>query len=67
MKVGEGMGGVLKYVFYLRFMCLCIRNYEKNKLLNIQLRIIFLKSLKVVEVLEEKWFYIYGDICVIFL
>ncbi|XP_024391534.1 uncharacterized protein [Physcomitrium patens] len=65
-KAGEGTGGALKYALHLRFMCPRIRNHEKNKSSNTQLRTTPPKSLKAAEVSEEKRFYIYGDIRVIF-
>lgn len=59
--------GVLKYALQLRFMCLPLRNHGKDKISSIQSRSESPQSMGgSAEVEEERRFYIYGDLRVVF-
>ena len=62
---GEGTGGVLKYALHLRFICPPLKNHGKDKACSAQFCSTSVNGLKVVEV-EERRFYIYGDLRVVF-
>lgn len=65
-KGGEVTPGVLKYALHLRFMCPPLRNHGKDKVSSIQSRSTSPKCLGSAEVEEERRFYIYGDLRVVF-
>jgi hypothetical protein len=62
---GEGTGGVLKYALHLRFMCPPLKLHGKDRGSSTQFSSTPPNGLKVVEV-EERRFYIYGDLRVVF-
>lgn len=64
-KGGEG-GGVLRYALHLRFMCPPLRNHGKEKGLNAQKSSTPPAACKGGEVEDERRFYIYGDLRVVF-
>ncbi|KAG0604092.1 hypothetical protein M758_10G144200 [Ceratodon purpureus] len=63
---GEGTGGVLKYALHLRFMCPPLKKHGKDKASSTQFTVTPPKGSNVVEVQEERRFYIYGDLRVVF-
>lgn len=65
-KGGEVTPGVLKYALHLRFMCPHLRNHGKEKVSSIQSRSISPNCVGSVEVEEERRFYLYGDLRVVF-
>jgi hypothetical protein len=64
-KGGEG-GGVLRYALHLRFMCPPLRNHGKEKASTVQKSSTSPSVCKGGEVEDERRFYIYGDLRVVF-
>jgi len=65
-KGGDVTPRVLKYALHLRFMCPPLRNHGKEKISSIQSISGSPKCLGSAEVEEERRFYIYGDLRVVF-